>query len=216
MNEKKIKLEPAIIWKLVTCQRITSKKILDLYGSTPEPAIRPSDTGQRIPFFHSCQLITTLMSNGCVHDQFSCALKLARKNEIKHWSRSSKTTGQRTASKQITSPWWVDTWALDMAMWYWSVAILFWQLSIDHIVNGQCKRCGFAKTRLRHPSLPFDSLPYPTRTICRRVRMYARSVTWQQNEKRLTIFYDYGALSHARFAREGAPLLHVFQGSISE
>ena len=59
-------------------------------------------------------------------------------------------------------------------MWYWSVAILFWQLSIDHIVNGQCKRCGFAKTRLRHPSLPFDSLPYPTRTICRRVRTYVR------------------------------------------
>ena len=63
-----------------------------------------------------------------------------------------------------------------MAMWYWSVAILFWQLSIDHIVNGQCKRCGFAKTCLRHPSLPFDSLPYPTRTICRRVRTYVRSV----------------------------------------
>ena len=57
-----------------------------------------------------------------------------------------------------------------MVMGYWSVAILFWQLSIDHIVNVQCKRCGLAKTRLRHPSLPFDSLPYPTRTICRRVR----------------------------------------------
>ena len=39
---------------------------------------------------------------------------------------------------------------------------------IDHIVNGQCKRCGFAKTRLRHPFLPFDSLPY--RTTRRRVR----------------------------------------------
>jgi len=37
-------------------------------------------------------------------------------------------------------------------------------------------RCGLAKTRLRHPSLPFDSLPYPTRTICRRVRTYVRSV----------------------------------------
>ena len=82
-----------------------------------------------------------------------------------------------------------------------------WQLSIDHIVNGQYKRYGFAKTHLRHPSLPFDSLPYPTRTICRRVRTYARSVTWQPNEKRLTMFYEYGALSHARFAREGAPLL---------
>ena len=57
-----------------------------------------------------------------------------------------------------------------MVMGYWSVAILFWQLSIDHIVTVQCKRCGFGKTRLRHRSLPFDSLPYPTRTIRRRVR----------------------------------------------
>ena len=61
-------------------------------------------------------------------------------------------------------------------MWYWSVAILFWQLSIDHIVNVQYKRCGFAKTRLRNSSLPFHSLPYPTRTICRRVRMYIRTL----------------------------------------
>ena len=51
-------------------------------------------------------------------------------------------------------------------MGYWSVAILLGQLSIDHIV---------AKTRLRHPSLPFDSLPYPTRAIRRRVRTYVRT-----------------------------------------
>ena len=57
------------------------------------------------------------------------------------------------------------------------------------------------KTRLRHASLPFDSLPYPARTICRRVRTYLRTyasagwVTWQPNEKRLPIFYEYGALS---------------------
>ena len=67
--------------------------------STPEPAIRSSDTGQRISCFDSCQLITTLMSNGCVHYQFSCALNLARKYEIEHRLRASKTTGQRTASK---------------------------------------------------------------------------------------------------------------------
>ena len=30
------------------------------------------------------------------------------------------------------------------------------------------------KTSLRRPSLPFDSLPYPTRTICRNVRMYVQ------------------------------------------
>ena len=39
------------------------KKVLDLDGSTPEPAIRSGDTGQRIPCFDSCQLITTLMCN---------------------------------------------------------------------------------------------------------------------------------------------------------
>ena len=54
------------------------RKIPDLDGSTPEPAIQSSDTGQRIPCFDSCQLITTLMSKGCVHYQFSCALKLAK------------------------------------------------------------------------------------------------------------------------------------------
>ena len=38
-------------------------KILDLDGSTPEPAIGSGDTGQRIPCFDSCQLMTTLMCN---------------------------------------------------------------------------------------------------------------------------------------------------------
>ena len=105
-------------------------------------------------------------------------------------------TGQRTASKN-TSRRWVDLWVRDVVMWYWLVAILFWQLSIDHFVNDQYTRCGLAKTLLRHPSIPFDSLPYPTLTICRRVRAYARSITWQPNEKRLTIFYEYGALKRS-------------------
>ena len=39
------------------------KKVLDLDGSTPVPAIRAGDTGQRIPCFDSCQLITSLMCN---------------------------------------------------------------------------------------------------------------------------------------------------------
>ena len=74
MNKKN---EPAIIWKLVTCQRITSK-ILHLDGSPPEPAIRSGDAGQRIPCFDSSQLITTLMYN-------QWAPKLATKCESKHW-----------------------------------------------------------------------------------------------------------------------------------
>ena len=79
------------------------------------------------------------------------------------------------------------------------MAILFEQLLTDRIVNVQYKRCGLPKTRLIHPSLPFDSLPYPTRIICRRI-------TWQPNKKRLTIFYEYGALSQAPEARVGARL----------
>ena len=52
------------------------KKVFDLDGSTPGPAIRPGDTGQWKPCFDSCQLITTLMCNICVKYQSSCAPKL--------------------------------------------------------------------------------------------------------------------------------------------
>ena len=118
----------------------------------------------------------------CVHYQFSCAAKLARRplesmrlNIVRDLVK--QLTGQQTTSKQVTSPRWVDTWARDMVTGYWSVHILFWQLSIDHIVNVLFhKRCRLAETRLRHPSLPFDNLPYPSHTICRRVRTYVLSV----------------------------------------
>ena len=43
--------------------------MLDLDGSTPGPALQSGDTGQWIPCFDSCQLITTLMC-----DQFSPGL----------------------------------------------------------------------------------------------------------------------------------------------
>ena len=91
-----------------------------------------------------------------------------------------------------------------MAMWYWSVAILFWQLSIDHIVNGQYKRCGFAKTCLRHPSLPFDSLPYPTRTICRRVRSVSHVTTKRKEVDH--ILWVRGSVPRALRAR-GSPAI---------
>ena len=131
-------------------------------------------TGQRVPCFDSCQWIATLMSNMCALSVFLCSR--ARKYEIEHWSRSSKAINWSADSFQkSTSRRWVDTWDRDMVMWYWSVAILFWQLSIDHFVNVQYTRCGLAKTRLRHPSLPFDSLPYPTLAICRCVLTLGQS-----------------------------------------
>ena len=42
-------------------------------------------------------------------------------------------------------------------------------------MNVQYTRSELAKTHLRHPSLPFDNLPYPTLTICRRVRTLGQS-----------------------------------------
>ena len=87
-----------------------------------------------------------------------------------------------------------------MVMGYWSVAILFWQLSIDHIVNVQCKRCGFTKTRLRHSSLPFDSLPYLTRTICRRVRTVNHVTTKQKEVDHIS--WVWGSVPRALRARE--------------
>ena len=76
------------------------QKTLDLDGSTPVPAIRSSDTCQRIPWFDSRQLITTLMSN------HMCALSfpvLPNKLESMRLNIDrdlvKQLTGQRAASK---------------------------------------------------------------------------------------------------------------------
>ena len=165
---KKIKLEPAIIWKPVPCQRLTSKNYLTTMGRHLSPRFTQV-------ILVSGYLVLTAVNWSqhwcpiCVSVFLCSNPKLARKYEIEHCSRSSKTINWSADSFQlIISPRWVDTWARDMVMGYWSETLLFWQLSIDHIVNVIYKRWGLAKTRLRHPSLPFDSLPYPTRTICRR------------------------------------------------
>ena len=58
------------------------KKILDLDGSTPEPAKRSGDTGQRIPCFDSCAVVTDVQS------AFSWAPKVARKHYLAAWLES--------------------------------------------------------------------------------------------------------------------------------
>ena len=63
MQRNLLKVEPAINWKRVTCQRRTSKNTRNLDGSTPELAIRSCHTSQRIHWFNSCQLTTTWMCN---------------------------------------------------------------------------------------------------------------------------------------------------------
>ena len=62
INLKKIKLKPATIWKLVTCQRIASKNTrtrwVDTWTRDLVGWYWSADT-----VFYSCQLITTLMCN---------------------------------------------------------------------------------------------------------------------------------------------------------
>ena len=55
------------------------------------------------------------------------------------------------------------------------------------------------------PHLLIVSPTPPVQYVDACVRTYSRSITWQPNEKRLTIFYEYGALSHARFVLRGSP-----------
>ena len=77
---KKIKLEPAIIWKLVTCQRITSKNTWPRWVDT-----WARDT---VRWYWSADTLFWQLSidhNIDVQYQFSCAPKLARKCEIEHW-----------------------------------------------------------------------------------------------------------------------------------
>ena len=57
------------------------QKVLGLDGLTPEPAIRSSDTGQRIPCSDSCQSD----HNIDVQLASSWVPKVVRKCESKHW-----------------------------------------------------------------------------------------------------------------------------------
>ena len=181
---KKIKLEPAIIWKPVPCQRITSKKYLTSMGRHLSPRY-----GQVILVSGYPVLTAVNWSQYwrpiCVHYQFSCAPKPARKYEFEYWSLSSKTNNWPEDSFQINH-----------------VTSMSWHTSPRH-GHEILVRCGFAKTHPSHPSLSFGGLPYPTRTICRHVRSVNHVTT---KRKRLTIFYEHGALFQTRFARMGAPL----------
>ena len=167
--------------------------MLDLNGSTPE---RYSQV-----ILVSGYLVLTAVNWSqhwcptCVSVFLCSDPKLAGKYGTEHWSRSSKIINWSADSFQINH---VTSMSWHMSPRY-GHEILVSGYPILTAVNVQCKRCRLGKTRLRHPSLPFDSLPYPTRT-------YARSITWQPIEKRLTIIYEYGAISHARKACVGALL----------
>ena len=114
----------------------------------------------------------------CVHYQFSCAFKLARKYKIELWSWSSQAINWSADSFQKnTSRRWVDTWACDMVIWYWSVAILFWQLPIDHFVNAQIQDVDLPRHAWNTPpSLLTVSPTLPLQSVDAYVRTYVCSV----------------------------------------
>ena len=165
-----------------------------------------------------------------------------------------------------TWPRWVDTRARDTVKWYWSADTLFWQLSMDHNIDGitfpvlrsqlarkyetehwsrfskiinwsadsfqinhvtsmswhMSPRYGYGILVSGYPVLTavnwplwmsnvkdvdlaghaWDTPPFllivspttPVQSVNAYVRTYARSITWQPKEKRLTIIYGYGAL----------------------
>ena len=74
-------------------------------------------------------------------------------------------------------------------------------------MNIQYERCGFAKTRLRHPSLPFDSFPYPTRTICRHVRSVNHVKTKRKEVDH--ILRVWGSVPSALRARGSPAIIHL-------
>ena len=108
---KKVELEPAIIQKLVTCQRITSKRYSTSMGRHLSPRYGRVIMVSGYPVLtavnwsqHWCTI--------CVQYQFSCATKPARKCEIEHWF--SCGADGRVSCGRCTVTWlpnflgWVD------------------------------------------------------------------------------------------------------------
>ena len=97
--------------------------------------------------------------------------KLARKYEIEHWSRSSKTINWPGGSFQINHVTSMS-WQMSPRYGQWLSCFDSCQLTILWMSNVK----DVDLPSLRHPSLPFDSLPYPTRTIRRRLGTYVRTL----------------------------------------
>ena len=122
-----------------------------------------------------------------VHYQFSCAPKLAWKYGIEHWSRSSKTINWSADSFQINH---VTSMSWHMSPRYGHV-ILVSGYPVLTAVN-------WLFVNVQDVDLPrhaWDTLPSllivsptpPLQSVDAYVRTYTRSITWQPNEKRLTI-----------------------------
>ena len=108
MTLKKIILEPAIAWKLVTCQRITlTNTDMTLMGQHLSPRYGQVILVSGYPASTAVNWSQRWCPK-CVHYQFSCAPKLARKYEIKHWCPVVRTDGRCTVTWLQNFLGWVD------------------------------------------------------------------------------------------------------------
>ena len=134
----------------------------------------------------------------CVHYQFSRALKLARKYEIEHWSWSSKTINWSADSfkkkrhlNDLTHEPAISS--CDTGQWLSCFDIC--QLTILWMSN--VKDVDLRRRAWETP---------PVQSVGEYVRTYVRSISHVTTKrKRLTIFYEYGALSHAPAKRAWEP-----------
>ena len=100
--------EPAIIWKPLTSLRTTLKEHVTSMKSTLEPAVKSCGTGQRIPYFESCQLIITWMSK--IKLNTDC-IALDSKLVIRHFTSLTWKGGRKegTIFPEPESSWGITT-----------------------------------------------------------------------------------------------------------
>ena len=99
--KKEFILEPAIAWKLVTCQILTlmGQHLSPRYGQVILVSVYPVSTA-----VNSSQR----WCPKCVHYQFSRAPKLASKYEIEHWCPVVRTDGRCTVTWLPNFLGWVE------------------------------------------------------------------------------------------------------------
>ena len=127
----------------------------------------------------------------CVHYQFSCAPKLARKYEIEHWSRSSKTINWSAGSFQINH---VTSMSWHLSPRYGHLILISGYPVLTAVNWPYCEKWMSNIKDVRLPRHAWDTPSFhlivsPTPPV-QSVDVYARSITWQPNEKQLTIFHE--------------------------
>ena len=112
-----MELEPAIIWKVAACQRITSKNNRTQWVDT-----RARDTVRRYWSAETLFWQLSISQNMDVYNIRLQAPKLAGKCEIKHWyacGADGRKVGWSMYGHVIAefSKLWIEKWARDTVRW---------------------------------------------------------------------------------------------------